>query len=247
VLVHPEFRRRGIGIKLLDHMLDVIAAQKRGQLVGVCHAAGVGAAWCRGLGFEVTAATVVQELDICQVDGGLWEVPTPTGYRLDRWIGRVPDDLLESYAAARPAIRDAPLGQASYREADWTAARVRETEDDLIERGVHERVVVAIRNDSNDVVGVTGLLVYAHRPQFAYQNDTSVVSLHRGHGLGVAMKSAMMRWITQDRPELERVYTTTAAENNHMIRVNLQIGYQTRRSVTWVERPLEGLAELITR
>jgi RimJ/RimL family protein N-acetyltransferase len=68
------------------------------------------------------------------------------------------------------------------------------------------------------------------------------VAAHRGHGLGVAMKAAMMRWLLADCPELERVITTTAAANTYMINVNLALGYRTVRTLVWTEISRSELA-----
>jgi mycothiol synthase len=171
-----------------------------------------------------------------------WDVPVPPGYRLTRWIGTTPEDLLGSYAAARPAIRDAPHGENSYRETAWTAELIRQTERELADNGVEERVVVAIAVDTGEVAGVTGILNYPHRREFAYQNDTSVPAAHRGHGLGRVMKAAMMCWIADERPDIELVLTTTGADNTFMLDVNLAIGYETVRTMLWTETPTAKLA-----
>jgi RimJ/RimL family protein N-acetyltransferase len=143
------------------------------------------------------------------------------------------------YAAMKPD------SAASYRETAWTAERIRETERGLAADGAQERMVVAVDADTGHVVGVTGVLRYPHRQEFVYQNDTSVLAEHRGHGLGLAMKAAMMRWITADWPEVERVYTTTAVTNTYMIKVNHALGYQSSREMIWVEAETEHLAEAL--
>jgi mycothiol synthase len=246
VLVHPEFRRRGIGTGLLRAALPTVLDTGRGIVVG----AGIkpdqpGDLWTRRLGFSVTDRSVMQWLKVPSVPVALWDVEVPAGYRLTRWIGPTPDDLLGPYAAARPAIRDAPHGQNSYRETAWTAELIRATERELADGGVEERVVVAIETASGAVAGVTGILNYPHRREFGYQNDTSVLAAHRGHGLGRAMKAAMMRWIVEERPDIELIVTTTGAENTYMIDVNLAIGYETVRTMVWVETTTAKLADAL--
>jgi mycothiol synthase len=237
VTVHPERRRQGIGLELLRVSMPAILSAGRGIVIGTpmkSDAAGVQSAV--RLGFQETHRTVMQMLVVTDVRPERWDVAVPLGYHLERWIGMTPAHLLDSYAAARPAIADAPTGQTSYRdESGWTAELVRETERELAERGVEERVVVAVEDDTGKVAGLTGMLRYPHRLEFGYQNDTSVLPAHRGHGLGLAMKAAMMRWTTADWPELERGITATAADNTYMIDVNLALGYRTAREMVWVE------------
>lgn len=84
---------------------------------------------------------------------------------------------------------------------------------------------------------------HPHRPQDASQHDTSVVAAHRGHGLGAVMKAAMMRWVVEERPGVERVTTGTAAANAHMLRVNRSLGYRDLRAFAWMESGVAALAE----
>jgi RimJ/RimL family protein N-acetyltransferase len=107
------------------------------------------------------------------------------------------------------------------------------------ENGIERRVVVAVAGD--EVVGVTELDLHPLRPELASQRDTAVSAAHRGHGLGQAMKAAMLRWITADRPELRRVWTSTAAANQYMADVNHRLGFATMRRYCVVNRPLAGL------
>ena len=246
VKVHPVYRRRGIGTGLLRAVMPALLETRRGIVVGVAMKPdSAGASWADLLGFQVTHRTVMQVLPIDTVPAKLWDVPVPRGYRLTRWIGATPTELLESYAAARPAVRDAPMGRSSYRETAWTALRIRETERELADRGVENRVVVAIETATGQISGVTGILFYPYRPEFGYQDDTSVVAAHRGHGLGRAMKAAMVRWVVSERPGMERLMTAIAEENTYMSDVNHAIGYYTARTMIWVETTATQLADVL--
>lgn len=242
VTVRPAWRGRGIGVDLLRAMLPAIEANGCGVVVGSgLTAGGVGDRWARGLGFEVRNTRVLQWLVVADVPAARWDVPVPAGYRLARWIDVAPDSLIESYVRARPAIQDAPVGRSSYRETDWTVASVRAREREYAAMGTEERVVVAIEDASDTVVGVTGVLNHAFRRTYGVQNDTSVLAAHRGHGLGVVLKSAMMRWLVAQRPDIERVVTSTSASNKFMIGVNLALGYETVRTLNWTEVPTTRL------
>jgi mycothiol synthase len=247
VIVHPDVRRHGIGTDLLRATMSSVLTEQRSAVIGAgMDVDSPGARWVESLGFHITMRTVMQQLLIGAVPVETWDVAVPSGYRLERWMGSTPDDLIASYAVARPAIRDAPLGETSFEETDWTVDSIRAAERELAAQGVEERVVVAIDSATNSVVGVTGLLVRPFRRTFGYQNDTSVLGSHRGHGLGRTMKAAMMRWTVSERPELERIFTTTSADNSHMIAVNLSIGYSTERRLIWTETTAEQLAARLT-
>jgi RimJ/RimL family protein N-acetyltransferase len=152
-----------------------------------------------------------------------------------------PEDPALTYEAAVGQWRNPPLSRGDSRY--WPPSGMCE----LAERDVEERVVAAIHTATGALVGVTGILNYPHRREFGYQNDTSVVMAHRGHGLGRALTAAMTRWIVAERPDIERIMTTTPTENSHMIAVNLSIGYDTIRTMNWSETTPARLAERLSR
>ncbi|MGF1425047.1 GNAT family N-acetyltransferase [Kitasatospora sp. LaBMicrA B282] len=247
VMVHPGFRRRGVGTELLRAVMPAVRDSGRPTVNSDAMKAGSpGAAWAGGLGFREVNRSVVMRLVIDETKPELWDVPVPEGYRLARWAGSTPEKLIESYAAARQAVQDAPLGESSIRLPTWDPARIRREERQLAEQGAEERVVVAIHQATGEIVGVTGILTYAYRPENSYQNDTSVVNAHRGNGLGRVMKAAMMRWLVVERPQVRRIMTGTNADNVHMIAVNDAIGYQIIRRVIWVETTAASLAEALS-
>jgi len=224
--VDEAHRRRGIGTALLREI--VADARARGRTT-LCHEqiriGSEGEGWVRALGFVDTQNRSWQMLHVASVDPALWDVAVPAGFRLVRWADAAPDDLVAAFAKARNAIADAPTGDSSYREPEWTVERVREVEARIRAGGDELRFVVAVHQDTGDVAALTGLRLDPRRVDLCWQRDTAVVGGHRGRGLGRAVKAAMMRWLVADIPELGRVITNTAAENAYMIRVNEQIGY----------------------
>jgi mycothiol synthase len=216
-------------------------AARSSQRWGVT-AGGAGAKWADALGFRVVHHDVLQMLSIPDTDVSRWQIPAPDGYRLTKWIGTAPDDLLDSYATARSAIHDAPSEDSSHRQPEWTSERVRTAEDDLRRRGIEQRVVVAVHEATGAVAGLTELELHPIRQDLGYQQYTTVLAEHRGRGLGRFVKSAMVRWIIDERPQITRIGTSTAAGNVHMIRVNHQIGFKTMRSMIDVEAEIDTLA-----
>lgn len=244
VHVHPAMRRRGIGTSLLRAAMPAVLAAGRARVLGQpMKPDSAGAPWAAGLGFEVKHSTVMQVLDIATAPARLWEVPAPAGYRLAGWTGPAPEQLIESYATARQAVQDAPLGGSSYRAPAWTPAAVRAADRELAQAGTEQRVVVAVEDATGQVVGVHVIHNHPYRREFGYVHDTSVLAAHRGHGLGLAMKAAMMRRLTEERPDLELVCTSTATTNSHMVGINHALGYRSARTMDWVETTVAALAE----
>ncbi|WP_194920195.1 GNAT family N-acetyltransferase [Catenulispora rubra] len=244
VIVPPERRRRGLGTALLRAVLPAAVADGRTVVMGSgVKADASGELWARGLGFVRTLAYVRQFLTIADVDPALWERPVADGFRLERWTGAAPEALLEEYARARTAMLDAPRGESVVEFEDWTPERVREHEADCRARDIENRVVVAVHEDSGRVAAVTEVDLWASQPGEAAQRDTVVAADFRGRGLGLAVKGAMLRRLTADRPAIGLVWTHTAQDNDHMIRINHALGYVTTAVMTYVEVGADELAK----
>ena len=239
IVVHPRARRHGVGTAMLRALLPEVETRGRTQLEGwQITKDSDGAKWAANRGFRTVNTNVLQSMKFAEVDSALWDVPVPSGYRLVQWTGRAPDDLLPSYSAARNAIHDAPVGETNVPLPQWTPERTREAEKEYLDRGAEQRVVVAVHEASGAVAGMTELELHSERPHRAFQQDTSVVPAHRGHGLGRCMKAHMIRWTLSERPKLTEVATGTAAANAHMQRVNHSLGYVTISDMIAVSAPI---------
>jgi hypothetical protein len=86
--------------------------------------------------------------------------------------------------------------------------------------------MLARHRGTGELVGHTVVAVEGHRPQVGHQHDTTVVRSHRGHRLGLLLKSAMVLWLAEAEPQLEVVDTWNAESNDHMITVNEALGYR---------------------
>ena len=246
VTVLPERWRQGIGTALLRGVLPDVRAEGRTVVMGYnVKADASGESWARKLGFVRTHGYVKQTLKLADVDPGLWQRPVAAGFRLESWSGAAPEALLVEYARARTAITDAPTGESTLEFEDWTPERVRTHEADLRSRGVLIRVTVAVHEDSGRVAGLTELEVSEGGRRRAIQQDTAVMADFRGHGLGLAVKGATLRWLTAAHPEVEEVLTQTAHDNAPMIRVNHALGYTSTGTAVELEAGMADLAELL--
>lgn len=242
VQVHPDARRHGIGLALMRAVLPAVRSSGRPLMAGGGIKEGSsGAAWAEALGFETTHRYTLQRLYVADVDESRWLHHVPDGYTVERWTGRAPDDLISSYALARSAIHDAPTGDSTFQSPRWTVERIRDSEAELDEQQVEQRVVVAVHNESKQVAGLTILERHPHQLDRGRQQDTAVLRQHRGAGLGRCIKAAMLRWTAPDWPDMRYVFTASGAENTHMLDVNRAIGFTDVRTMRWVEQPSEKL------
>ncbi|WP_194920198.1 GNAT family N-acetyltransferase [Catenulispora rubra] len=236
VAVRPDRRRQGIGTALLRVMLPDLRIDGRTVVIGYgLKADAAGEWWARELGFVRTNAFARQVLTIADVDPALWQCPVADGFRLEHWIGSVPEALLAEYARARTAIHDAPQGDSTLAFPDWTPERVRAEEAEMQARRAEVHVIAAVHEAGGRVAGFTELELSAARTDAAFQLDTAVVAEFRGHGLGLAVKGAMLRRLTAERPAIGTVFSSNASDNTHMIRVNHALGFVTRAVMADVE------------
>lgn len=241
--VRPDAQRQGIATQLLRVALPQIHASGRKLVAGLSLQVGLsGQLWATALGFRTVQEVLGQILRVQEVDPSLWDVEAPAGFIARRWVGRTPDELVDSYARARTAIEDAPLGESSIVHPRWTVERVRQAEHDAERLGEEHFVVVAIHEQTGAVAAITEVALKASRPEHGAQRDTAVLRAYRGNGLGVFVKAAMMRWLVEERPQIRQIITSNAPDNEHMILVNNRIGYVLLSRVANAEAGLDELS-----
>lgn len=146
------------------------------------------------------------------------------GYRLVAWTDAAPDDLVDAYAAARARMAlDVPAGGLTIDEEVWDAERVRAYESERADSGTGLLVAAVLAGDGT-VAGYTELELPGGRA-IAYQSDTLVVRAHRGHRLGMLVKLANLVRLAEVAPERTAVFTWNADENEHMLAINIALGF----------------------
>ncbi|HTJ72555.1 MAG TPA: GNAT family N-acetyltransferase [Actinospica sp.] len=244
VRVLPSAARQGVGTSLLALTLPTLRSEGRRIVRGSGLRVGnPGDRWTARLGFRKVLEHTRLEIRVKEIDPARWAVDVPAGFRLAGWTNQAPEEMLAGYARARTAMSDAPTGTSALSVPDWTPERVRTYEAELAETGFDVRTVVAVHEASGAVVGLTEVVDRPVQPGHAFQRDTTVLPEYRGHGLGRCMKSAMLRRLVRELPDVTRIGTACAAENHHMIRINHEVGYQTLNTIADVEIDVDELCE----
>lgn len=147
-------------------------------------------------------------------------------YDLLRIAGRTPDALLDAVAEMTAAINDAPTDDLDVEDEVFPRERVEAFESACRARGVRLYRVVARHRESGELAGHTVAAVEEERPEIGDQYDTSVVRGHRGHRLGLLLKTEMLRWLADAEPQLRTLDTWNTETNAHMIALNERLGYR---------------------
>lgn len=231
IIVHPGSRRRGIGTALLRHGAGRAAAAGRKVLANwvLQDAAGAAFAVARGAVPGLVEARRVQVLS--EIPAGrvaaLREqaAQAAAGYSLLYWPGRLPEEYWSGYAAVENAMADAPHGEG-VQPWVWDTDRVREFMDRNERQGRNVYTLAARHDASGELAALTAVEAGQDTQGWGYQLITAVTREHRGHRLGLLVKSAMLEWLAEAEPALDRIVTGNAASNQYMIAINEQLGYR---------------------
>ena len=226
VLVHPEERRRGIGSELLDTVRGAARDEGIRSFFGH-HWSEAGAAFAAHVGARDDQRDIRAVLDLRTA---LLPAPVvPAGWRLLSWVGPAPDELVESFAAARDAMNDAPA-PAGVEGWTTTVEEVRRIEQTAAARGREIRVTVAL--DDHDKIGAFTDLRTTPGDAAAATDDTGVIASARGLGLARAVKVESLRRLRAERPEVETVSTMNAEQNAAMRHINVGLGFVPTSTLT---------------
>ena len=205
--VAAQHRRQGIGSALLETVEQAGAATgSTSWQAAVSHRlldggdrlasptgfgdlplADAGVAFALARGYALEQVVRVSRLDLGT--GPDRPVDVAEGYRLLAWTGATPTDRRDDLAVLRTRMStDAPMGELVTAVDAWDADRVRRHDDHVASGGQVVVTVAAEHFGSGSLAGFTEVVVTPGMAR-AVQEDTLVLREHRGHGLGLAMKT----------------------------------------------------------
>lgn len=248
-VVHPAVRRRGIGRELLRHEGGRAAANGRSLFQSPVTAGTDGDAFARAVGARLDLEEVRRVQYLREIPPGKIASlrasadQAAAGYSLVTWTGVTPDEYCGPLADVVNAFNDAPHGENDEPE-DWDADRIRERADSVVRAGLlRSYSVAAFRDGTGEMVAYSAIIIAPEHPQWGFQQLTAVVRTHRGHRLGLLVKTAMLEWLAEAEPRLEWIATGNAATNEHMIAINEQLGYKVvKPGWRFYEMPVADMA-----
>ncbi len=166
-------------------------------------------------------------------------------YRVHTWTDAVPDAWLDLVAVLFTRMStDAPTGGVEYGEDPWDARRVRTWVGEQAEKRNGFLVSAAEHVPTGTLAAFTVFLYPHDRDDFAFQEDTLVLREHRGRRLGMLVKVANLDALARERPATRRVHTWNAQENDHMLAINVALGFRPAGVwAAWQRRTTPGDAE----
>ncbi|WP_433299536.1 GNAT family N-acetyltransferase [Actinoplanes sp. CA-030573] len=250
LIVHPAHRRRGVGTNLLQaveaaarrHHRTLIEVETVRALAGgpARDESGYRYLTARGHRPGMTSIRSRCELPVrgpllCSPIGAAADHPSlcspvraaAAGYSLIQWRDAAPAELIDDLAALQTRLMlDAPTGTLSADQRSYDAARLRAQEATEQARG-HRSYSTAARHDSTGrIVARTKLAFESAANTHARQRITLVEPAHRGHRLGMQIKSANHAYAQAHEPPLRFIDAWNADDNTHMRAVNTQLGFR---------------------
>jgi len=243
ITVHPDLRRRGLGTAVHEHVCGIAQAMGRTKFGADAWEGTPGVTFAGALGFESRSQEIHRRQHLAEV--ALNDVQmlhekaaaVATAYELVRIAGPTPPELHDGEAALSAAINDAPLDDLDVEDEVYSAERVRSYETARLRSGERLYRLVARHRATGGLAGHTVVVVEEDRPWIGFQHDTAVAREHRGHRLGILLKTAMNLWLADAEPQLRTVDTWNAESNDHMVAVNEVLGYRWMGRALAFQRP----------
>jgi len=253
--VRPAHRGRGIGDALHTAALDVARGAGRTHLVTeteqtvepapgprtLAAASGEGVvsrddaavrfALAHGWRLEQVArhSRLALPLDPAAVEAHRARAAAAAGpdYRPVTWVDATPDVWAEQLAALRTSMStDEPTAGLDVEEEAWDAARVLADDAETLGRDEHLLTTAVEHVPSGRLVAYSQLMVPPHTDEFVWQGDTLVQAEHRGHRLGMLVKTVQLQALAAQRPAVRRISTWNAQENRWMLAINVALGFR---------------------
>lgn len=244
VQVTPANRRRGIGGAVLDYVVDLAARAGRTVLLGECNLPLTErddhpyARFARKHGFAMASVEVRRDLALPVRDEQLaaWQQEAAqhhAAYHLETFVDDLPDELLQSFCSLTNQLGvDAPTGDIDFEAESMTPETYRIHQQKVKAQGRTVFETLAL-DQTGEVVAQTTLVVSADDPTTVMQWGTMVRREHRGHRLGLAVKVRNLEATQLAFPDRRRVVTSNSELNDHMLAINVEMGFE----------PVELLAE----
>ncbi len=244
VMVSPEHSRRSVGAALLAAGEKDLAARGATIIEGYAFHATTGdlalhhaaAQFAQKHGYRVVQKEVVRELAL----PAQFEVATDPNYRIVAIEGNPPDDWFCGLATMKERMAtDAPHDDKEVSIETWDSARARECFQPI---PGHTTYYAAAFDPTGAMAGYTHLGCDDEGDDIQrgilHQADTLVLAEYRGHGLGVALKSAAISLAQERRPWLTRSRTYNAASNVPMIAINERLGFEVAGTELTFQKPI---------
>jgi len=149
-----------------------------------------------------------------------------SAYRIVQWMLPTPAEYVDGYAWMKSRMStDVPEGDLGLPEETWDAARVAQQDERTAARGYHQFVTAAQHIETGELSAFNELAIGPDASGTTHQYDTLVLAGHRGHRLGMLVKTeGLLAW-RERYPNSPRVITYNSEQNRPMLSINEDLGF----------------------
>lgn len=138
-------------------------------------------------------------------------------------------DLARTHERRRRVTEDSLIYATDYRLVRVPG----EPADGHVELSVQARLI-----SSGAEAGRASLVVSDDTPEHAHDGATWVLGPHRGHRLGLLMKSDLLTWLESERPRVRAVRSRTPLDDPHLVALSDRLGSRVVGVMRELRRPV---------
>ncbi len=231
ISVLPEFRRMGLGQKLLEQILRVAKRENRSKLIfGTSERIPSGAAFARKIGAKPgienhTNRVLLEELDRDMLQSWIANAPNDE-FELLFYTEDYPEHELEAFCELFDVMNTAPKGELEINDDKLTPEKLLHWQHQRKAAGWQRCLALVKERSTGRFAGFTETGWQPNRPHILGQWGTGVNPVYRGKGLGKWLKAAMLEKVLSERPEINQVRTGNADSNGPMLNINHALGFK---------------------
>lgn len=245
VAVLPEFRRQGIGRRLLKRIAEHARTRDRSLLTVECHDQAPGApAFLKRIGAVQGLAEAINQVRLADVSISLVDKWLELGaglaaeFEVGLWDTPYPNEKLQDVAdLLQEVANDQPRGSLQMEDINYTPELVRGFDQEQLAGGDQRWTLYAVHRATNRLAGLTEVYWNPNRPNLLWQGFTGVATEHRRRGLGRWLKARMLQKLLIERRQVEVIRAGNADSNAPMLKINRALGFNHR--VAWVTWQVE--------
>ncbi len=187
-------------------------------------------------GYVKAHEEIQQVLDLASLPGG-WAAEA-AGLGVHRIIGTgFPEELIHGIVALQDiAAVDVPHGALTTHPAQWSPRRLAEQSARITRTGT--RLVTVVFTEADEVVAFSTVsLPPGANPDAGEQGLTIVHPRARGRKLGRTVKLACLELLREQHPQVKRVATSNAVDNQAMLAINRALdARELSRTTLWEKK-----------